>query len=482
MLYYAWGRRVLGLLAIAGCALAQATPAPTSSGKTHQQDTIESLEALAFQLLSSVYPSTTVTNLATISWPSTLGVTSSSRTSTSSPSSTSSPTSTSSLPTTTAVETAKSPSSTQPNHHDRNLAIILSVVLGVLALAVFFLLLWLCRRSSRRSLFSRRSPTPLDETEYNSWRRRASQQQWHEKYEQLTPVPPPSRHAANGRYRYPEMTLAGEDPFDTTYAYHSPSNEALRRPQNRSSTTLEQRSPSFYGYAGSTPDRAVREIHPALMAELPGQSYTPKGSHERSSRPNLSLDTTRSKSSVTLQGRNSSSNRESMPVELPAENPFESQANTYHHPQSTGPLEHMQPRSSLSSYHRRRSTSRTPQGRYSYDQPASTGENPFDSPVYEYGSYSHESLSHARGRSSMPHHETESAPFSPVSPDGDAAPWIPPRSPHRPKSFVRPSSVEASNFDFGFGAHRADGSQRHERYRDGQHARMSGASGTYHFS
>ena len=152
------------------------TPSPTSlqsSSSVTQSpepsttyEAIESIYSLATSLLTKYYSSTTITNLASLSWPGTLVIGQTTYTvhhpGNPAPTDSGKTTATHS-PTPTAIgsEAAKNPHETMS---DKKLGIILGVVIGCVALlvmAVVFFCLWRRRRNSGSFFLSRRSPSSL---------------------------------------------------------------------------------------------------------------------------------------------------------------------------------------------------------------------------------------------------------------------------------------------------------------------------------
>lgn len=71
---------------------------------------------------------------------------------------------------------------------NRNLWIILGSILGLLIVAFIIGVAWICRRRlQRRGLLPTRTVTPLDDAEFESWRRPS--QQYHQQPERYTVMP-----------------------------------------------------------------------------------------------------------------------------------------------------------------------------------------------------------------------------------------------------------------------------------------------------
>ena len=235
-------------------------PSITSSGSSPDNSgLIATLWSEGESLLSSVYPSTSWGNIATLTWPSTVAIGSSTylithsstiSNSAASASSTSestesrsassdstkssstksnsaissSATSSSAIlsndlstsitsqiaePTQTPSDTQPAPSTTQPalasksSDHKKILGIVLGVVLGSLVIAVALCIFLICRRRRRRGGLFRRYETPAGESEIDSWRVPVSNHfatQVPEKYGAVVAQTPTSRYTSNGTY------------------------------------------------------------------------------------------------------------------------------------------------------------------------------------------------------------------------------------------------------------------------------------------
>ncbi|KAI9710982.1 MAG: hypothetical protein M1820_002419 [Bogoriella megaspora] len=184
---------------------ASSASASTTGSSDDNSGLISSLWAGGESLLTSVYPSTSIGNIATLTWPSSVVIGSSTvsvpyagkPTSTSSRSATSPRSSISSRPSSSSSShsssssssssssitshdaqpsqtdsPADSPSANKSNDHNKILGIVLGVVLGVLLLALLAcLFLVLRRRRARRgAIFGARYETPVAESEIESWR------------------------------------------------------------------------------------------------------------------------------------------------------------------------------------------------------------------------------------------------------------------------------------------------------------------------
>ncbi|KAI4742296.1 hypothetical protein E4T50_07257 [Aureobasidium sp. EXF-12298] len=152
---------------------------------------IESLLSQANSLIKSQYPSTTVTDLASLTWPTTVVIggqtytipateTSLSTSDSISPSSAIASTTENARPiltstASTTIPSATSTSSSQSSHThmsgDKRLGIILGVVLGLIAVTIAaFLIFLLHRRRKNTGTFFKRRPSSPSDSEVSSWR------------------------------------------------------------------------------------------------------------------------------------------------------------------------------------------------------------------------------------------------------------------------------------------------------------------------
>lgn len=146
------------------------------------------------------------------------------------------------------------------SEHDRNLAIILGSILGGCAvlLIIGIVLFVMRRRKSRGSIISR-SVTPLDDAEFESWRRPSKQLQWREKYNVLPepPVPALTRMPSSSRRSRHSRQLSSKDFGDAvpTYTYRpTRTPEPNMKPEhirNKSSLSLQDRPPTPYSPTSS---------------------------------------------------------------------------------------------------------------------------------------------------------------------------------------------------------------------------------------
>ncbi|TKA65516.1 hypothetical protein B0A49_10535 [Cryomyces minteri] len=222
----------------------QTTSTPSSSSSSHSKDRIESLIDIGESLISSYYPSTTITDISTLTFPSTVVIgsstfivhtsskstptptstftstsTSSSSSSNSSSSPSSSPTSSSGAgPLQTAAANASS-SSTDPssiNPARRNvLPIVLGVVFGFLGALIVAALAWFLYRRRSKKDFVGRQATPINDSEIDTWRGTDNQRQWPEKYVAVPALPSQGDRTSTLIIRNPDEIAANENPFLT---------------------------------------------------------------------------------------------------------------------------------------------------------------------------------------------------------------------------------------------------------------------------
>lgn len=172
------------------------TDAPSSvmstATQSSSQNGIQSLLSEADSLIKSLYPSTSITNVAALTWPSTVVI--GSQTYTTQPSSTFATSSSTSQfsssaiasttqnarPVQTSSATATPTASASdamaaPDPWDRRLGIILGVVLGSIALGLAIFLVWFLhhRRKNTGSFLKKRPSTPSSD-EVFSWRESAN--------------------------------------------------------------------------------------------------------------------------------------------------------------------------------------------------------------------------------------------------------------------------------------------------------------------
>ncbi|KAL9068477.1 MAG: hypothetical protein Q9157_006492 [Trypethelium eluteriae] len=230
---------------------------PSSESSPDNSGIISSLWAGGESLLSSLYPSTSIGNIATLTWPTSVAIGSSTvsvphssvsrpsstsptasntgissnsassssaspKTTTPSKSATSSQTATSSSNSETssdsaasspntahAVEPTQTPSDTQPvpvkksDDHKKIIGIVLGVVFGLILIAVAICIFLLYRRRRRRQRILRQYESPAGESEIQSWRQPSNNiqvSQAPDRYTMLAP-PPTSRYQPSTPYQ-----------------------------------------------------------------------------------------------------------------------------------------------------------------------------------------------------------------------------------------------------------------------------------------
>lgn len=239
---------VLAAILMSGLASSQSTTAAQTSASgstattssadaTWTNPLIQSLWGDAQSLLSSYYPSSSVTNVASLTWPSTVAIGSATyEVSGSSTLSTMTSASVESVPTqaSAASSTATPSSAAKTNsgmHTDKRLGIGLGVGLGVVAIGLMIFLIWLLHRRRRRSgTFIKHRPASPSDSEITSWRAQSSHSDFPEKYAAMTapraPMPPVRTHPAMSRgwtddeirpIRNGNGDISEENPFYTPY-------------------------------------------------------------------------------------------------------------------------------------------------------------------------------------------------------------------------------------------------------------------------
>jgi len=251
--------------------LAQTTLDPYQiSAAVASADTLSSLEQLGLSVLSEILASSLAIVIETPSASSTSSESSTFATSTSAsqassaaPSSTISttgPTASGLLPTASTDHTSNTPS-----HSDRNLAIVLGTLLGVLLLALIVGALWFCCRRRKRNISEQRAVTPIEDDEVNTWQRPTSERQTVQEAnaQPAPPYQPAAERPIAGAYApipRPYHQDAGQNPFeDGAYGYnnhtHQPAeNVAAYNHSPGSSEELHDRSPTpFFGGSSNAP-------------------------------------------------------------------------------------------------------------------------------------------------------------------------------------------------------------------------------------
>lgn len=262
------------------------------------QNGIQTLLSEANSLIKSNYPSTTVTDVGSLTWPTTVVIGSQTYTIPSTEStevslSTSAPPSSSSaiasttenarpVLTSTASSTPYSTASTSSSTHspqngdsgDKKLGIILGVVLGSIAVALGAFLIWFLyrRRKNTGSFFKRRPSSPSD-NEVHSWRNNAEA----EKYGNLD-APPLLQPSMAARGAYPTRSWNNEhDSMHLGYGYkpyeHSGPAELSAERSDRGS--LRETIPRQDRYDGERQDRPPTPFSPELFAAAAASPVSP---------------------------------------------------------------------------------------------------------------------------------------------------------------------------------------------------------------
>lgn len=261
------------------------------------QNGIQTLLSEANSLIKSNYPSTTITNVASLTWPTTVVIgsqtytipstesTETSLSTSASPSSSSAIASTTEnarpVLTSTASSTSSSVASTSSTGHsaqngdsgDKRLGIILGVVLGSIAVALGAFLIWFLhrRRKNTGSFFKRRPSSPSDNEVY-SWRNNAEA----EKYGNLD-APPLLEPSMAARGAYPTRSWNNEyDGMHFGYGYrpdeHSGPAELSAERSNRGSFQETPRQQDRYG---EREDRPPTPFSPELFATVAASPVSP---------------------------------------------------------------------------------------------------------------------------------------------------------------------------------------------------------------
>lgn len=204
-------RLALGQTTVTSRISASDATSSTSAAASYTDPLIQSLWAGAESLLSEYYPSSSLTNVASLTWPATVVLGSSTISLSSNPAtlSTVSGTTADTTPTPTLAATnstsesssSQQASSNSNSHSDKRLGIGLGVGLGVVAVGLLVFLIWLLnRRKKRTGTFEKHRPATPSETEINSWRAPSHSSEFPEKYINMQaphpPTPPTRAHPA----------------------------------------------------------------------------------------------------------------------------------------------------------------------------------------------------------------------------------------------------------------------------------------------
>ncbi|KAG9998504.1 hypothetical protein KCU78_g16401, partial [Aureobasidium melanogenum] len=305
----------LAIILLVGMTMADSQPAGLFSAlesvvtadSSQVQNGIQTLLSEANSLIKSNYPSTTITDVGSLTWPTTVVIgsqtytipstdsteTSLSTSASSSPSSAIASTTEDARPVLTSTASiapssvaSTSSSNTSPQTHDsgdKRLGIILGVVLGSVAVAIAAFLIWLLhrRRKNTGSFFKRRPSSPSD-NEVFSWRNNAEA----EKYGNLD-APPLLQPSMAARGGYPTRSLAnGNDDMHLGYDYNSGPAELSAERSDRGSfqeTTRQQDrpptpfSPELFATVAASP---VSPIEQEPQRRRSNGFWPPRGSSE----------------------------------------------------------------------------------------------------------------------------------------------------------------------------------------------------------
>ncbi|KAF2722840.1 hypothetical protein K431DRAFT_283666 [Polychaeton citri CBS 116435] len=195
--------------------MSSSSTSTTSATSASTTDPPLAFWSLADSLISSYYPSTTITNINDLTFPPTVVIGGSTIVASSTvldqtPTSRSSILPTSSISGNQAqqssdaaapVTSTASPSHQRSDEGDRNLGIILGVVLGAISLGLLVTLIWcLRRRRQHRGLQERQQPSPSQTEIASEWRRETTgtPQMWLDLYNRQVwqHTPPVSKHPA----------------------------------------------------------------------------------------------------------------------------------------------------------------------------------------------------------------------------------------------------------------------------------------------
>ncbi|KAH0145975.1 hypothetical protein KCU67_g12420, partial [Aureobasidium melanogenum] len=274
--------------------LLSALESVVTADSSQVQNGIQTLLSEANSLIKSNYPSTTITDVGSLTWPTTVVIGSQTYTIPSTdPTETSLSTSASPSPSSAIASTTEdarpvltstasiapssvastSSSNASPQTHDpgdKRLGIILGVVLGSIAVAIAAFLIWLLhrRRKNTGSFFKRRPSSPSD-NEVFSWRNNAEA----EKYGNLD-APPLLQPSMTARGGYPTRSLAnGNDDMHLGYGYNSGPAELSAERSDRGS--FQETTRPEDRYAGERQDRPPTPFSPELFATVAASPVSP---------------------------------------------------------------------------------------------------------------------------------------------------------------------------------------------------------------
>jgi hypothetical protein len=164
---------------------------------------------------------------------------------------------------------------------ENTLWIVLAVVLGSLTLALAAVFFLFCRRRAKKKVrgFSLRAVTPLDDAEFESWRRPSQYTQRPEKYgiRQIQPAPVSVTKATpmfekDVHYEAPRTP----SPQDNDYVSMTSPTNSVRKPER-----VRRKS----SVCSSVADRPPTPYSPAsTTSEFPRSSYASRSSYAKSPR------------------------------------------------------------------------------------------------------------------------------------------------------------------------------------------------------
>lgn len=435
-----------------GSSTATSSADQSSTTGSSNSDLIQSLWSGAESLLSSVYPSSSVTQVASLTWPSsvviggtTYAVTSASGSSTFATSA-SSTSATNDKPVETSAA-AGNTTSTQSNNSgsdkdDKRIGIIVGVVLGCVALGLLgFMLWWVHRRNKRTGTFFRHRPRSATDSEIQNWRSpESSTSQFPEKYANISAPPPPmplmeARHWSTGETISSDHSRSSANPFYTPHESHAElAADSSRRNSLHSIHELRGDGPRH----SSNENRPSTPFSPAAMMAMAGSPVSPISPSDEYQNHGLYRPMQDYRNTFSEQPMQN--NRNAFP---------EQSMQDYRNPFAQGP-------STFQPYtHEHQPQSYNSTNSYNAHQPQAG----------DYASQYHHPLSHPRNVMNPFTHEDDEDDNDVF----DTPPRIPTRSPKRNSSPTvhYPSGPELSTFDFGLHNGRRDWGSEDQQGDDG---------------
>lgn len=170
--------------------------------------------------------------------------------------------------------------------HNRYLAIIIGSALGGCAVVLTIgIIVFVMRRRRAKGSIIARSVTPLDDAEFESWRRPSKQLQWRDRYNVLPepPVPALTRMPTSSRQKRHTSRELREKEFGAstvpTYTYRPKPDDAAdlsMRPEhvrNKSSLSLQDRPPTPYSPTSTSNKGSPRFPEPARPKSISSRSH-----------------------------------------------------------------------------------------------------------------------------------------------------------------------------------------------------------------